>query len=103
PAEDEVETLLLERERERARRADRVRAREDAVREQDAAVGAERQALAERLLGLRRPHRDHDDLAAGRRTQRDRVLHGIDVERVQDERNALALERLRLGIEFDRT
>ena len=33
---------------------------------EDGAIGADRHAVAELLLGLRRPEREHDDLAAAR-------------------------------------
>src|SRR5206468_6045918 len=54
-AENEVSSLLLDRQRERSRGPERVRDGEDAVREVDRPLSAERQAVAQRFLGLRRP------------------------------------------------
>ena len=64
PAEDEVAPFLPERQRQRPGGADRVRECERPVGEVNAPIGAERQAFAQRLLGLRRPHGHRDYLAA---------------------------------------
>ena len=63
-AEDKVRAFLLQRQRQRPGGADRVREREGPVGEVNAPVGVERQAFAQRLLGLRRPHGHRDYLAA---------------------------------------
>src|SRR3954469_5921132 len=68
----------------------------------DAAVRAERYYQTESLLGLRRAHRHRDHLAAVLIPQPGRVRHGEGVERVQQQRHALTLERLRLLVELDR-
>jgi hypothetical protein len=103
PAEDEVDAaLLLDRERERSRGAERVGEGEDAVGEVDRAVRAEREAFAERIRGLRRPHRHRDHLAAGLPAQPHRGGDRVPVELVQLERDALTLEALRLLVELDR-
>ena len=98
PAEDEIGALLLDRQRERSRRPERVRDREHAIREVDRPLGAERERVAQRLLGLRRAHGHRHDLVG----EQGGVLHGIAVEGVQLERHAFALERMRLLVELDR-
>src|SRR5207237_1019446 len=65
-------------------------------------VSAERDRQTERLLGLRRPHRHGDDFPAVLVAQAGRVGDGIRVEAVQLERDAFALQRLRLLVELDR-
>jgi hypothetical protein len=101
--DDEIDAaLLLERERQRARRPDRVGDGEHAVGQVDAAVGAERQARAKGILGLRRAHRHRDHLAADGVAQRRRVGNRGGVERVEEQRHALAPQRLGLRVELDR-
>src|SRR3954447_5027856 len=68
----------------------------------DAAVRAERDCQTESLLGLRRAHRHRDHLAAVLVPQPGRVRDGVGVERVQQQRHALTLERLRLLVALDR-
>jgi hypothetical protein len=99
-ADHEVDVpLLLNRQGQCPRRAERVRHREDAVREVDAAVRTEREAGAERSLRLRRAHRHRDHL---RIRVRSGVRDGGRVERVQQHRDALAAQLLRLLVELDR-
>src|SRR5262245_64914002 len=64
----------------------------------DRPVGSQSKGFAQRLLGLRRPLRKHHDLVG----YLCRVLDGIAVVRVQLERDAFALERVRLLVELDR-
>ena len=68
----------------------------------NASVDAEREAFTQGLLRLGRSHRHHDDLTAGRLAQAHRLDHRVAVELVEDERDALALQRLRLLVELDR-
>ena len=100
-AQNEVEAFLPQRERERARGAECVRDREDLVREEDRAVGADPERLAQGVLGLGRAHRHRDDLAACLLAQPHRRGDRGAVEGVEDERHALALEGLRLLVELD--
>ena len=67
-----------------------------------APVGAELQAQAQGRLGLRRAHRHRHDLPVDRVAEAGGVLHRGGVERVELERNAFALQRLRLVVELDR-
>ena len=102
PAEDEVGAFLRQRQRKRARGAERVRQGEDAIGEVDRPVRSEREALAQCLLGLWRAHRHRDHLAADLLPDRDGMLDRVAAEDVQLERHALALQRLRLRVELDR-
>ncbi len=63
-AEHEIERLAAERRRERAGGRERVGPGERAIAEMDPAVGPERETIGQRLARRRRPHRQHDDLAA---------------------------------------
>ena len=71
---------LLGRLGERIARGQRVGAAEGAVGEQRGFVAAHGQRLLERLLGLRRTHRDRSHGAAVRLAQPQRRLHGVGVE-----------------------
>ena len=99
-AEDEVDaSLLLDRERQGARRPERVRYGEHAVGEVNAPFGAERQAGPQRLLGLWRPHRQRDHLGA---RERGRLRDGSGIERIEQERHAFSAQLFRLLVELDR-
>src|ERR671923_37036 len=66
------------------------------------AIRAERQARPQRLLRLRRTHRQRDHLSAVCLLQRRRVRDGRGVERIEQERHSLPLQLLRLLVELDR-
>ena len=100
-AEDEVGALLLDGERQRPRRADRVGDGEDLVVQVDRAVGAHGEGHPQRVLRLRRPHRHGHDLATVLVAEPDRLGDRVDVELVQLERHSLAHEPLRLRVEPD--
>ena len=102
PAEDEVGAFLRQCQRKRARGAERVGEGEDAIGEVDRPVRSEREALAQRLLGLWRAHRHRDHLAADLLPDRDGMLDRVAAKDVQLERHALTLQRLRLRVELDR-
>ena len=69
--------------------------------EVDRAVGAERQRVAELLLGLRRAEREDDRLAARRLDQPDRLLDAALLVRADREAEVLRLDRLLVGGEDD--
>ncbi len=69
--------------------------------EVDGAVGAERHRVAELLLGLGRPEREHDRLAAVRLDQADRLLDAALLVRADREPEVLRLDRLRVLGEHD--
>ena len=84
PKNDEVGALALERGRERPRGRDEVRSGRGVVRDQDGAVGAHRERLAQRVERSRRAHRNEDDLALTVCfLDLQRLLDGLCVEMVQ--------------------
>ena len=84
PEQDQVRALALERLRQRIARGNEVGSCRRFVADEDRPVRAHRQSLAQRVLGLRRPHRDEDDFAlSGRILQPEGLLDRIGVEGVQ--------------------
>ena len=98
--EHQVELHAAERLRQHLRRGHRVGAVQARVAHQDAAVGAERQRLADRvLLGALGPHGQHRDLAAVLLLQAERLFDRVFVDRVDDAVDRLAVEGKVLWIE----
>src|SRR5206468_4297064 len=64
-AEHEIEAVATEGERDRSRRCQSVRSGKDGVHEMHSTIGAEREAMNERLPCLWRPHRKRHDVSAG--------------------------------------
>ena len=68
----------------------------------DGPIGAERQAMDERLARRRRAHGERDHLAAVRRAERRRRAERPDVERARLAGDTLADEPARRGVEAQR-
>ena len=86
---------------ERVGRRQRVGAGEGAIREQDRTVEAERQSLAQAVLGRRRPHGEDGDLAAESVAQPQGLLEREQIVGVDDRRHPLAHNRVGHGMDTD--
>ncbi len=83
PEQHEVGRLALERHGERVARRHEVRPGCGVVGDEDRPVGAHRERLAQRLERLLGPEGEHDDLAALRLLEPERLLDGVHVGGVQ--------------------
>ena len=85
---------LADRLGERIGRGQRVGAREEAVGEQDGAVGADRQRLAQRIGRHRRAHGQHGHFAADLVAKAQGLFQREQVIRIDDRRHALPHDRI---------
>ena len=100
PAQDQVEGLPSQRQRQGARRGQGVGSGEGAIAQVQGPIGSQGQALGQRLARLRRAHGDGHHLAAVLVPQLHRPQQGADVERAHLGPHPLAPERLGLRIEL---
>src|SRR5438552_1151962 len=83
-ADHEVGLLLHDRGGERLCREQRIRAREGSIRDEHAAISPHRKALADRVLGPLRSHRDQDHLAAVRFLELEAFFDPALIARAED-------------------
>src|SRR5204862_4986927 len=96
--EDELGLLARERAREDLARGDEIGAGRSLVADEDGAVGAHGERLAERVGGPLRADRDDDHLVVAVALQPQRLLDGVRVE-VVERSLTRPVEALRAGID----
>ena len=100
PADNQVVLVSRQRKSKRARRCQRIAARERAVVEVHRAVRSHRKALHQRVSCLRRPHRIDHHLSVMILFQIDRKRHPKHIEGIDFARHAIAHDPPRLIVEL---